>query len=141
MYPHQIDAENTFPKDVNLWTEMGEFGLHGPHPCTIDLPIDAAMSLIRSTTTCLTTCAVAAALCNTIIIIIIIKGITVPSEYGGLGLGYRAHCMAMEELSRASGSVALSYGAHSNLCINQLVRNGNPAQLSKYLPKLLSGDG
>ena len=68
-----------------------------------------------------------------------ITGITVPSEYGGLGLGYRAHSMAMEELSRASGSVALSYGAHSNLCINQLVRNGNPAQLSKYLPKLLSG--
>ncbi|XP_057483598.1 isovaleryl-CoA dehydrogenase, mitochondrial isoform X3 [Actinidia eriantha] len=61
-------------------------------------------------------------------------------EYGGLGLGYLYHCIAMEELSRASGSVALSYGAHSNLCINQLVRNGTPAQKQKYLPKLISGE-
>uniref|UniRef100_A0A6N2L5Q8 Isovaleryl-CoA dehydrogenase n=1 Tax=Salix viminalis TaxID=40686 RepID=A0A6N2L5Q8_SALVM len=58
-------------------------------------------------------------------------------EYGGLGLGYLYHCIAMEEISRASGSVGLSYGAHSNLCINQLVRNGNPAQRQKYLPKVL----
>ncbi|KAL3530596.1 hypothetical protein ACH5RR_009918 [Cinchona calisaya] len=69
-----------------------------------------------------------------------LHGITVPEEYGGLGLGYLEHCMAMEEISRASGSVALSYGAHSNLCINQLVRNGTPAQKKRYLPKLISGD-
>ncbi|KAM7257568.1 hypothetical protein ACFE04_013309 [Oxalis oulophora] len=67
-------------------------------------------------------------------------GITAPEEYGGLGLGYLYHCLAMEEISRASGSVALSYGAHSNLCINQLVRNGNSAQKHKYLPKLISGE-
>ncbi|KAG4988690.1 hypothetical protein JHK84_031250 [Glycine max] len=69
-------------------------------------------------------------------------GITAPEEYGGLGLGYLYHCIAMEEISRASGSVGLSYGAHSNLCINQLVRNGSPAQKEKYLPKvlLISGD-
>ncbi|KAM6597963.1 hypothetical protein CsatA_008487 [Cannabis sativa] len=69
-----------------------------------------------------------------------LHGITAPEEYGGLGLGYLYHCIALEELSRASGSVALSYGAHSNLCINQLVRNGNPAQKQKYLPKLISGE-
>nr|CAN70218.1 hypothetical protein VITISV_000576 [Vitis vinifera] len=69
-----------------------------------------------------------------------LHGITAPEEYGGLGLGYLYHCIAMEEISRASGSVALSYGAHSNLCINQLVRNGNPAQKQKYLPKLISGE-
>ncbi|KAG4967322.1 hypothetical protein JHK87_032973 [Glycine soja] len=67
-------------------------------------------------------------------------GITAPEEYGGLGLGYLYHCIAMEEISRASGSVGLSYGAHSNLCINQLVRNGSPVQKEKYLPKLISGD-
>ncbi|XP_028127008.1 isovaleryl-CoA dehydrogenase, mitochondrial isoform X3 [Camellia sinensis] len=74
-----------------------------------------------------------------------LHGITAPGriscqEYGGLGLGYLYHCIAMEEISRASGSVGLSYGAHSNLCINQLVRNGNPAQKQKYLPKLISGE-
>ncbi|XP_052875018.1 isovaleryl-CoA dehydrogenase, mitochondrial isoform X2 [Gossypium arboreum] len=69
-----------------------------------------------------------------------LHGITAPEEYGGLGLGYLYHCIAMEEISRASGSVGLSYGAHSNLCINQLVRNGNPAQKEKYLPKLISGE-
>jgi alkylation response protein AidB-like acyl-CoA dehydrogenase len=91
--PHAaaIDANNTFPQDVNLWKLMGDFNLHG---------------------------------------------ITVPEEFGGLGLGYLYHCIAMEELSRASGSVALSYGAHSNLCINQLVRNGTQAQKEKYLPKV-----
>ena len=95
--PHaaDIDKNNSFPKDVNLWTAMGDFGLHG---------------------------------------------ITVPVEHGGLGLGYLYHCIAMEEISRASGSVALSYGAHSNLCINQLVRNASPAQLDRYLPKLLTGE-
>ncbi|KAM9989925.1 hypothetical protein ACTFIY_005945 [Dictyostelium cf. discoideum] len=67
-------------------------------------------------------------------------GITAPSKYGGLDLGYTAHCIAMEELSRASASVALSYGAHSNLCINQITRNANEAQKDKYLPKLISGD-
>ncbi len=63
-------------------------------------------------------------------------GITVPAEYGGLGLGYFEHTVAMEELSRASGSVALSYGAHSNLCVNQINRNGTDAQKKKYLPKV-----
>lgn len=63
-------------------------------------------------------------------------GITVPAEYGGLGLGYLEHTVAMEEISRASGSVALSYGAHSNLCVNQINRNGNDAQKKKYLPKV-----
>lgn len=69
-----------------------------------------------------------------------LHGITVPEEYGGLGLGYLYHCIAMEEISRASGSVGLSYGAHTNLCINQLVRNGNHEQKQKYLPKLISGE-
>lgn len=69
-----------------------------------------------------------------------LHGVTAPEEYGGLGLGYLYHCIAMEEISRASGSVGLSYGAHSNLCINQLVRNGNAAQKQKYLPKLISGE-
>lgn len=68
-----------------------------------------------------------------------LHGITAPAEYGGLGLGYLHHCIAMEELSRASGSVALSYGAHSNLCISQLVRNASEAQKRKYLPPLISG--
>lgn len=67
-------------------------------------------------------------------------GITAPTEYGGLGLGYSEHCVVMEELSRASGSVALSYGAHSNLCVNQIVRNGNEEQKKKYLPKLITGE-
>ena len=63
-------------------------------------------------------------------------GITASPEYGGLGLGYLDHTIAMEEISRASGSVALSYGAHSNLCVNQISRNGNDAQKKKYLPKV-----
>ena len=67
-------------------------------------------------------------------------GCTASPELGGLGLGYLHHCVAMEELSRASGSVALSYGAHSNLCISQLVRHATPAQLDRFLPKLLTGE-
>lgn len=67
-------------------------------------------------------------------------GITVPEELGGAGLGYLAHVIAMEEISRGSASVALSYGAHSNLCVNQINRNGTSAQKQKYLPKLLSGE-
>jgi len=67
-------------------------------------------------------------------------GPTAPTEYGGLGLGYYEHCIIVEEISRASASVGLSYGAHSNLCVNQLVRNGNEAQKKKYLPKLISGE-
>jgi isovaleryl-CoA dehydrogenase len=63
-------------------------------------------------------------------------GITVPTEYGGSGLGYFEHCIVMEEMSRASGAVALSYGAHSNLCVNQISRNGNEEQRAKYLPKV-----
>ncbi len=69
-----------------------------------------------------------------------LHGITVEEEYGGSGLGYLEHCVAMEEVSRASASVGLSYGAHSNLCVNQLRRNGNEAQKRKYLPKLISGE-
>jgi len=67
-------------------------------------------------------------------------GITVDEEYGGAGLGYLAHVVAMEEISRASASVGLSYGAHSNLCVNQLHRWGSAAQKEKYLPKLISGE-
>ena len=68
-----------------------------------------------------------------------LHGITVEEEYGGAGLGYLAHCVAVEEISRASASVGLSYGAHSNLCVNQIRRNGTPEQKEKYLPKLISG--
>ncbi len=67
-------------------------------------------------------------------------GITVSDEYGGAGLGYLAHVIAIEEISRASASVALSYGAHSNLCVNQIYRNGNAEQKRRYLPKLVSGE-
>ncbi|AVL72004.1 isovaleryl-CoA dehydrogenase [Oligella urethralis] len=67
-------------------------------------------------------------------------GLTVSEEYGGTAMGYLAHMIAMEEISRASASVALSYGAHSNLCVNQLFRNGNDEQKAKYLPKLISGE-
>ena len=67
-------------------------------------------------------------------------GITVSDEYGGAGMGYLAHMVAMEEISRASASVGLSYGAHSNLCVNQIRRNGNEVQRRKYLPKLISGE-
>lgn len=69
-----------------------------------------------------------------------LHGITVPEEEGGTGLGYLEHVIAMEEISRASGSVALSYGAHSNLCINQIRRWGNGEQKARYLPKLISGE-
>ncbi|MEW6644950.1 MAG: isovaleryl-CoA dehydrogenase [Pseudomonadota bacterium] len=69
-----------------------------------------------------------------------LHGLTVSEEYGGSGLGYLAHIVAMEEVSRASAAVGLSYGAHSNLCVNQLHRNGNAAQKAKYLPKLVSGE-
>ncbi len=67
-------------------------------------------------------------------------GMTVEEEYGGSGLGYLEHVVAMEEISRASASVGLSYGAHSNLCVNQIARNGTHEQKSKYLPKLCSGE-
>jgi isovaleryl-CoA dehydrogenase len=67
-------------------------------------------------------------------------GVTVEEEYGGAGMGYLEHVVAMEEISRASASVGLSYGAHSNLCVNQIRRNGNEAQKKKYLPKLISGE-
>ncbi len=87
-----IDAKNEFPSE--LWTEMGELGLHG---------------------------------------------ITVPEEYGGAGMGYLAHTIAVEEIARASASVSLSYGAHSNLCVNQIKLNGNHEQKLKYLPGLISG--
>ena len=80
---------------MDLWTQLGEFGLHG---------------------------------------------VTVPEADGGLGLGYLHHCVAMEELSRASGAVALSYGAHSNLCVSQLARHATPAQKARFLPRLLTGE-
>jgi len=67
-------------------------------------------------------------------------GITVPEQYGGSGMGYLAHTVAVEEIARASASVALSYGAHSNLCVNQITRNGSDAQRAKYLPGLILGD-
>ncbi|WP_422921857.1 acyl-CoA dehydrogenase family protein [Sphingomonas liriopis] len=88
-----VDAEDRFPRE--LWTEMGDLGLHG---------------------------------------------ITVEEDYGGLGLGYVEHVVAVEEVARASASVGLSYGAHSNLCVNQLRRWGNPDQKAQYLPKLVSGE-
>ena len=69
-----------------------------------------------------------------------LHGITVEEEYGGANMGYVAHCVAMEEVSRASASVGLSYGAHSNLCVNQIRRNGSEEQKRRYLPKLLSGE-
>src|ERR1044071_7221094 len=69
-----------------------------------------------------------------------VLGITVAEELGGAGLGYLAHCVAMEEISRGSASIGLSYGAHSNLCVNQIRRNGNDAQKKSYLPKLMSGE-
>lgn len=69
-----------------------------------------------------------------------VLGITVAEEYGGADLGYTAHMVAMEEISRASASVGLSYGAHSNLCVNQIHRNGTAAQKARYLPKLVSGE-
>jgi len=69
-----------------------------------------------------------------------VLGITVPEEYGGANMGYLAHMIAMEEISRASASVGLSYGAHSNLCVNQIKRNGTDAQRRKYLPRLISGE-
>ncbi|MGB5133147.1 MAG: acyl-CoA dehydrogenase family protein, partial [Steroidobacteraceae bacterium] len=67
-------------------------------------------------------------------------GMTVPEEYGGMGFGYLEHVVAMEEISRASGSIGLSYGAHSNLCVNQLRRWANDEQKRRYLPKLISGE-
>jgi isovaleryl-CoA dehydrogenase len=69
-----------------------------------------------------------------------VLGVTVAEEYGGSGLGYLEHCVAMEEISRGSAAVGLSYGAHSNLCVNQISRNGSAEQKRKYLPKLVSGE-
>jgi isovaleryl-CoA dehydrogenase len=69
-----------------------------------------------------------------------ILGVTVEEDYGGAGLGYLAHAVAVEEVARASASVALSYGAHSNLCVNQIRLNGTPAQKARYLPRLVSGE-
>ena len=69
-----------------------------------------------------------------------VLGVTVEEDYGGAGMGYLEHCVAMEEISRASASVGLSYGAHSNLCVNQIRRNGSAAQKRHYLPKLISGE-
>lgn len=67
-------------------------------------------------------------------------GITVSEEYGGVDLGYLAHVVAVEEIARGSAAIALSYSAHSNLCVNQIARNDNATQKAKYLPQLLSGE-
>lgn len=67
-------------------------------------------------------------------------GVTANEEYGGLGMGYQAHCVVLEELSRASGSIGLSYAAHSQLCVNQMSLNGNLEQKDRFLPGLLSGE-
>ena len=67
-------------------------------------------------------------------------GITISEEYGGVNMSYLAHVIAMQEISRASASVGLSYGAHSNLCVNQIYRHGNAQQKQQYLPKLISGE-
>lgn len=135
-YAEYIDKNNSFPKDVNLWQKMGEFGLHGAFFSLIffssshsprkkkkksqprHLFFSHAQKKIVGKNT----------------------GITVPTSHGGLGLGYLEHVVAMEELSRASGSVALSYGAHSNLCVSQLARNATEDQKKKFLPKLLTGE-
>src|ERR671937_2395102 len=69
-----------------------------------------------------------------------LHGITVEEDYGGAGLGYLEHCIAVEEISRASAAVGLSYGAHSNLCVNQIRPNGNDEQKKRFLPKLISGE-
>src|ERR1700760_1904799 len=69
-----------------------------------------------------------------------LHGITVEEEYGGSALGYLEHCVALEEISRGSAAIGLSYGAHSNLCVNQIRRNGNDRQRKRYLPKLISGE-
>src|SRR5437868_6523729 len=69
-----------------------------------------------------------------------VLGVTVAEEYGGAGLGYLAHCVAMEEISRGSAAIGLSYGAHSNLCVNQIHRNGTAEQKRRYLPKLVTGE-
>src|SRR5437879_5684217 len=69
-----------------------------------------------------------------------VLGITVEEEYGGAGMGYLEHVVAMEEISRGSASVGLSYGAHSNLCVNQIRRNGSEVQKQRFLPKLISGE-
>ena len=69
-----------------------------------------------------------------------VHGITVEEEFGGAGLGYLEHVVAMEEISRGSASIGLSYGAHSNLCVNQIRRNGSEAQKRRYLPRLISGE-
>src|SRR3569623_599916 len=69
-----------------------------------------------------------------------LHGITVEEEYGGAGMGYLAHCVAMEEISRGSAAIGLSYGAHSNLCVDQIHQNGTSEQKRKYLPTLVSGE-
>src|SRR5579885_1939293 len=69
-----------------------------------------------------------------------LHGITVEEEYGGAGMGYLEHCVAMEEISRASARVGMYYGAHSNLCVNQIYRNGNEDQKRRFLPKLITGE-
>ncbi|KAL4576920.1 hypothetical protein LXL04_013021 [Taraxacum kok-saghyz] len=120
--PHadKIDKMDSFPEDVNLWKAMGDFDLHG-----LTAPgMQSGQRFDRSNVKLLK--------CS--------FKLTFTAEYGGLDVGYLYHCMAMEEISRGSASVGLSYGVHSNVCLNQLVRHGNAAQKAKYLQRLISGD-
>ncbi|KAJ3337576.1 hypothetical protein HDU93_000819 [Gonapodya sp. JEL0774] len=118
----EVDRTNQFPMD--MWKKMGDMGFLGitaPGERWVHLQLEQEKDTPPRVT----------------------HPSTSPisqEQYGGTQMGYLAHVVIMEELSRASGSVALSYGAHSNLCVNQLVRNGNEAQKSKYLPDLIAGD-
>ncbi|CAK9174402.1 unnamed protein product [Ilex paraguariensis] len=138
--PHasKIDRTNYFPEGTNLWKLMGDFNLLG-------ITAPGRIGVVTACIGLLIVC------CPVLLLRMFLerkdKSLrleyyfhTEIEEYGGLGLGYLYHCIAMEEISHASGSVGLSYGAHSNLCINQLVRNGNPTQKQKYLPKLICGE-
>ncbi|KAK1793496.1 hypothetical protein P4O66_011874, partial [Electrophorus voltai] len=111
-YADEIDKANEFPRMREFWKEAGELGLLG-----ITAPGKSFLKVSSSYFICF----------NTV-------------EYGGTGLGYLDHVIVMEEISRVSGAIALSYGAHSNLCVNQMVRHGNQKQKEKYLPKLVTGE-
>jgi len=108
----KVDHSNEFPKD--MWQKLGEAGCIHPHIIIHFHPTNDIMSRFL--------------------------GITADESHGGLGLGYQSHITVLEELSRGSGSIGLSYAAHSQLCINQLCLNASEAQKSKYLPRLISGE-
>ncbi|RXI04558.1 hypothetical protein DVH24_038832 [Malus domestica] len=142
--PHasKIDHTNYLPQEVNLWKLMGDFNLHGI-TAPVWVKINGNKEEKGKDINALLILLVGRRKLSSNEMIHEFRNLTMGflvEEYGGLGLGYLYHCIAMEEISRASGSVGLSYGAHSNLCINQLVRHGNPTQKQKYLPKLISGE-